>query len=145
MNILDKRLSAVILSATEQCVHFEEEEGGIIISKDNEYVFAKIKNTYARTPIAYGLYETDQLELKEKVIDRMTEGWRMYASFHTHPSFPATPSNLDRSKLFQGFRYNIIFSHRDKMLSLSTWTGSQLTTVYAPLTTITTFSQRNEY
>lgn len=140
MTLLDKALSSAILEATEQCMHFKEEEGGIIISKDNTYVFAKITNVYAGTPTARGLYQTDQQELKEKVLDKIVVGWRMYASFHTHPSFPAVPSNLDMTRLFQGFRYNIIFSQIDKMLSLSSWIGSRLDTEYTSLNTIKTFS-----
>jgi proteasome lid subunit RPN8/RPN11 len=140
MSVLAKALSAAILSATSQCSHFDEEEGGIIINKDSEYMFAKIKNIYAGTVTAYGLYETDQQELKEKVLDRVAKGWRMYASFHTHPSFSAAPSNLDITKLFQGFRYNVIFSRRNQMLSPNTWVDSKLPSEYMPLSTVITFS-----
>jgi len=136
MDIKNKYLISAILDAAAECTHPVEEEGGIVLSKNDDYVFAKVKNIHSGESIAAGLYETDQQELKEKVLDKIAEGWTMYASFHTHPSFSPTPSTLDLTKLFQGFKYNIIFAPRTNMFSCSEWVGERTAIYYIPTETL---------
>ena len=132
----DRALFRTMIDAAWQCPHPIEEEGGIILSKDGDYVFAKVKNIYAGTDTAVGLYETDQRELKEHVFSRLSEGWKMFSSFHTHPSFSATPSSLDLAKLFDGFKINIIYAPKHMMFSYSQWVGEHSSTYYIPRITI---------
>lgn len=136
MDIKNKHLLTAVLTAGDQCQHAVEEEGGIILAKDNGYVFAKVKNIHAGTSEAVGLYETDQHELKDKVLDEVAKGWQIYASFHTHPSFSPAPSSLDMHSLFQGFKYNIIFSPRTYMYSFSEWVGPKSIIYYVPTETL---------
>ena len=116
-----KTILAALLCAVDECPHRLEEEGGIILNKDEDYMFVRVKNIHEATQTAHGLYETDLVELKDKIFTRMTEGWKMHASFHTHPMFGASPSSLDINKLFQGFPQNYIYSPIQKTYSLTTW------------------------
>jgi hypothetical protein len=133
---MNSRLARAILKAAESCPHKIEEEGGIILEKDGEYCFVKVKNIYEGTDIAAGLYETDQTELKEKVLNKVGDGWKFYASFHTHPRYTSTPSRLDLEKLFQGFKYNVIFSPVKEIFSYSQWLGDESAPYYIPKTTL---------
>lgn len=115
-----------MLSAVEQCIHPLEEEGGVVLFKDGTYLFVRVKNIYEGTPTAKGLYETDQEELIANVLSKVGEGWKLFASFHTHPTFSATPSQLDVSALFRGFKYNIIYSPVRGEFSYSIWENDAL-------------------
>lgn len=127
----DSTLSHALLEAVKECNHTLEEEGGIILNKENDYLFVKIKSIFSGTPTAIGLYETDKSELGKKVLMRMSsEGWQMYASFHTHPSFSAEPSNTDMTYLFRGFKHNYIYAPRSKYFSLTSWEGDECSTQY---------------
>lgn len=121
-------LIAELLKAKDECNNPLEEEGGIIIhNEDNEqYKFVKIKNKYNGTATAIGLYEADVEEFSSKVISKLSKGWKMYASFHTHPTFPPTPSQLDVSTLFEGFMYNFIYSPLEMKYSCCCWVGNIL-------------------
>lgn len=132
---IEKFLKA-ILDASEKCNNHKEEEGGIIMEKDSEYEFVRVKNLYEGTSRAAGLYETDQEELSALIFSRVCKGWKMHASFHTHPSFSPNPSNLDLDKLFQGFRYNIIWSPNSRAFSYSQWIGEELCVTYLPIHTV---------
>ena len=125
-----------MLQAAEECFNPIEEEGGIIIEKEKVYEFVKIKNVYEGTSSAPSLYETDREKLSELIFSKICKGWKMYASFHTHPSFSATPSDLDLTKLFQSFKYNIIYSVKNDMFSYSEWLGEKIYSVYLPKKTI---------
>jgi len=125
-----------MVAAAEQCLSTIEEEGGIILEKDGEYVFVHVKNKHADTPRAPTLYETDLTELKEHVLGKVAEGWKFYASFHTHPSFSPNPSNLDLSELFTGFKYNIIYSPKLDLFSFNQWVGNKSITYYIPTHTL---------
>ena len=129
---MNARLAKTILVAAENCTHTVEEEGGIILEKDGEYCFVKVKNIHEGTDIAAGLYETDQIELKENVFSKVADGWKFYASFHTHPRYTPTPSSLDLQKLFQGFKYNVIFSPVREIFSYSQWLGEESAPYYIP-------------
>lgn len=125
-----------MLDASQKCTHAVEEEGGIIMEKEGEYEFVKIKNIYEGTDRAAGLYETDQEELSQLVFSRVCKGWKMHASFHTHPSFSPTPSNLDLDKLFHGFKYNVIYAPIHRTFSHSIWMDDVSCVTYIPTTTI---------
>jgi proteasome lid subunit RPN8/RPN11 len=133
---LDKTLVTEMLAAAKSCSHPIEEQGGIILNKDEEFLFVKVKNIYEGTGMAAGLYETDQNELSSLVLSKVSEGWKFYASFHTHPQFSPAPSSLDLGKLFQGFKQNIIFSPIMEMFSYSEWFGEQSLHYYIPTRTL---------
>jgi|CryBogDrversion2_7_1035282.scaffolds.fasta_scaffold00001_22 proteasome lid subunit RPN8/RPN11 len=119
---INKKLSRVITGAAISCPLDNEEEGGIILTKNEiDFVFVKVKNLHAGEEVAYGLYVTDPKDFGEKVISMIGKGWNMYASFHTHPQFAPTPSQLDYDKLFQGFKYNYIYSKKHRAFSFSEW------------------------
>jgi proteasome lid subunit RPN8/RPN11 len=119
---INTRISRVITGAAIECRRDNEEEGGIILTRDNkDFIFVKVKNVHEGEPVAYGLYETDHKEFGEKIIPMMNKGWNMYGSFHTHPQFSPMPSQLDYDKLFQGFKYNYIYSNKHKKFSFSEW------------------------
>jgi proteasome lid subunit RPN8/RPN11 len=125
------------MQASEECKNRSEEEGGVILNKDDYFEFIKIKNAHADTSVAFGLYETDLSELSMRVFPKIAEGWKMYASFHTHPTFSPVPSSIDMTKLFQGFKYNIIFSPIKDMFSYSFWNNEESLISYIPKSTIT--------
>lgn len=103
-------LEEALLQATKDCSHDIEEEGGIILSKDNEFVFHKLRNQNTGTPIAPVLWTADRNEYATIVLPKFKDGWRHYASFHTHPQFQPFPSQIDLTQLFPGFPINFIFS-----------------------------------
>lgn len=125
-----------MLAAIEECQDTLEEEGGVIINKLDDYEFVKLKNRYTGTYKACGLYHADDDELRDKVFSRIKDGWRFHSSFHTHPQFPATPSSLDTGTLFDGFKYNIIYSIEKKAFSYSEWVDNEIVTCYLPLKTV---------
>jgi proteasome lid subunit RPN8/RPN11 len=129
---MNKQLWTQLLEAAEVCNHTTEEQGGLILRKDEDYLFVPIKNIYAGTYTSIGLYETDKIELKMKVFTRMSEGWRMFASFHTHPMFSATPSVTDMSYLFQGFESNYIYAPKPRVFSATIWEGDTSKTTFIP-------------
>jgi hypothetical protein len=123
---INKRLSRVITGAAMECRRNTEEEGGIVLTrKGQDFIFVKVKNLHEGEPTAYGLYVADPEEFGQKVIPMIGAGWEMYASFHTHPQFSPLPSQLDYDKLFQGFKYNYIFSNRDREFSCSEWSAQK--------------------
>jgi proteasome lid subunit RPN8/RPN11 len=138
---MNAKLFKIMLQAAESCTDPIEEQGGIILSKNNEYCFVKVKNIHEGTATAAGLYETDQTELRENVLTRVGDGWKFYASFHTHPQWSSCPSSLDLEKLFQGFRYNIIFAPTTNMFSHSEWIGEQSAVYYIPKKTVAALTE----
>ena len=127
-----KLFAKTVLDAAEQCSKSSEEEGGIILSRDDEYKFVKVKNIHTGTEKAYGLYETDKKDLLQQVFSQFDSGWFMCASFHTHPTFGPTPSTIDVKNLFEGFRYNVIYSTISDMFSYSEWLEENSTVCYIP-------------
>ena len=125
-----------MLDAANKCTHPSEEEGGVIIDKNGEFEFIKLKNNHAGTSTAVGLYHADDKELNELVFPKIKDGWRFYSSFHTHPSFQATPSSLDLSTLFDGFKYNVIYSILTQKFSYSEWVGDESMICYIPKATL---------
>jgi hypothetical protein len=133
--------SRVILEAAEICGGSDEEKGGVILEKDDSFLFVPLRNDHAGTHTAIGLYVANRAELGEKIIERIREGWRLFASFHTHPSFSATPSQLDLTVLFRGFKHNVIYSAATKTFSYSTWRNEQSVATYTSLDTVLSTSQ----
>jgi hypothetical protein len=129
---MNKHLWTQLLTASEVCDHATEEQGGLILSRDESFLFVPIRNIHIGTITAVGLYETDKLELKTKVFTRMSEGWRMFASFHTHPMFSATPSVTDMTYLFQGFESNYIYAPKPQVFSATIWEGEKSKTTFIP-------------
>jgi proteasome lid subunit RPN8/RPN11 len=124
-------LIAEVLKAKDACANPLEEEGGVILCKDEiEFEFIKLKNKYHTTATAIGLYEADTDEFSDKVIPKIGKGWKMFASFHTHPTFPPRPSQLDVTTLFMGFKYNFIYSPLESKHSCSIWEDNMLTAGY---------------
>lgn len=121
MNYMSKALASELLKAAEICKHRVEEEGGLILNRGDEFVFVPVQNIYKGTPTAAGLYETEQSDFTGKVFPLLKEGWKFYASFHTHPSFSPNPSELDLNVLFQGFKHNYIYAPRPENFSYTTW------------------------
>jgi proteasome lid subunit RPN8/RPN11 len=135
-NIVNRPLAGAIVDAIGECDHQFEEKGGVILEKYGDYRFIKLTNSHEGTAVAYGLYEADRNQFGEKVIPLMSDGWKLFSSFHTHPQFPAVPSSLDLAKLFQGFKHNVIFSCTDKQCTVSEWFGEELKIKYIHLTTL---------
>lgn len=133
---MNKKLWTQLLIASTECNDPLEEQGGLILNKDDEYTFVLIRNVHEGSQTAIGLYETDKQELKEKVFSRIPEGWKMYGSFHTHPCFSATPSVTDMTYLFQGFENNYVYSPKQKTFSATTWEGDTSTTTFMPINQI---------
>jgi len=129
-------LMETMLEAADSCTDPVEEQGGIILSKNNEYCFVKVKNIHAGTSVAAGLYETDQQELREHVFSKMGEGWKFHASFHTHPQWSPVPSSLDLEKLFQGFKYNVIFAPKPATFCYAEWVEDRCVMQYIPKKTL---------
>lgn len=116
-----------LIKARKSCENPLEEEGGVVMHLDyDKYEFIKIKNVHAGSATAIGLYEADSIEFSEKAISKMKDGWKLYASFHTHPTFPPQPSSLDVSTLFQGFKYNFIYSPLKKKYGCCMWLSESL-------------------
>ena len=136
LQLQDKQLLATLLVAAELCQSRQEEEGGIILLKDDQYVFEKIKNKNSGRNEASVLYEVTSEGMQEQIFPRLKDGWKMHASFHTHPSFSTTPSSIDLGKLFLGFRYNFIYSPSGESFSLSEWIDENSCVYYVPKKTI---------
>ena len=134
--IYEKNFAKAVLDAADACVRLDEEEGGIILAKDNEYKFLHVENMHSGTPVAIGLYEADRLEFGSKIVPLIAEGWRLFSSFHTHPPYAATPSSLDLGTLFKGFKHNVIYANGQRTFSYSRWCQESVVTVYAKLEAI---------
>lgn len=104
-------------NAIIECQNLAEEEGGIILRKDDEFSFVKITNSLTGQPIAQGLWEAEREEFAKKVLSQYKTGWRIYASLHTHPIFLPIPSALDLAELFRGFPINFIYSKKHKKIT----------------------------
>jgi proteasome lid subunit RPN8/RPN11 len=98
----------------------KEEDGGIILHKDGEFVFFPIRNSNTGTDVAPYLYSADRDEYAKKILPMLKKGWGQY-SFHTHPQFMPYPSNVDMTQLFPGFPDNYIYSDLTKQVYKYTW------------------------
>jgi proteasome lid subunit RPN8/RPN11 len=101
----------------------EEETGGIILyrEKDKKYLWQGLPNKHAGTPTARGLYQPVDEIYAAKIVALFPLGWRLHASFHTHPTFPVNPSHTDLTLLFQNFNKNIIYSLSDNEIAIYIW------------------------
>jgi hypothetical protein len=139
---INKGLARAVATATVECGDSKEEEGGIILTNNQssgarDYKFIKVINDRRGTLSARGLYVANPEDFGKHVFPSISEGWNMYASFHTHPTFSATPSSLDEDKLFRGFKYNFIFSNSERTVSCSEWSPqNDLHTVYLNIITL---------
>lgn len=109
-------INALKLAVKTCCETIDEEEGGIIMVRDNDYKFVRLENNLKGTPIAKSLISFET-EYGTKIIPMFKERWRCYASFHTHPRFPCYASSIDYDNLFNGFRHNYIYSRCNKNIS----------------------------
>ena len=115
--MLTQQLKTVLLLAMSQCPGLSEEEGGIILRKQEDFLFVKISNQVSGTAQARCLYVANAQEVGNKIIP-LLDSWVMYGSFHTHPTgYPASPSMLDLRALFRGFPINIIYAPGMKQLT----------------------------
>jgi len=128
-----------LLQATQECTLQTEEEGGILCHKPDtqECRFERLLNSHSGTPQAHTLFEPDYQVIGETFQRIVKEHWRVYGSFHTHPSFSPTPSGIDHALLFRSFSLNVIWAPKQGTLSLSRWDLSgekpQLQTTYSTI------------
>jgi hypothetical protein len=127
----DWRVGFALLNAIDLCDNELEEEGGVILTSSRAtpghelFKFVKVQNRRAGTPEARGLYVADPVSFGAEVFPLLSGGWNLYASFHTHPTFSSTPSDLDRRALFVGFKYNYIYSPQRRAVSVSEWISKE--------------------
>lgn len=122
---LGDSLHVALKLAVSTCLGADEEEGGFIVRKDDEYQFHRITNSHTGTPTAVGLYEPERQEYGDKVIGSYSQGFKNYGSFHTHPTnFPARPSFTDLTRLFNGQPVNFIWSPSLRELKKYTFLGA---------------------
>lgn len=100
----------------------DEERGGVIVvageHPKNRFRFIPLRNYNEGTDTAKVLWTADRMEYGKIVCPMFRKGWRQYASFHSHPRFPAMPSHTDLTKLFPGFGINYIYSCTDHQLGI---------------------------
>lgn len=109
--ILNPSLKRALLHAKEELTNPNEEEGGFILFKDGVYKFVHISNEYSGTPSASALYRACPDEVGNHVVAELNNGWKMYATYHTHPTnYPAYPSGTDLTRLFLACPVNYIAS-----------------------------------
>jgi proteasome lid subunit RPN8/RPN11 len=142
--IFEKTFAGVVLDAVDVCHRFDEEEGGLILNRDKDYKFVHIDNMHSGSSHAIGLYEVSPEQFGKLVIPLMREGWKMFSSFHTHPPYSATPSNLDLGTLFKGFKHNVIYANEQRAFSYSRWCGETVATVYLKLDAIIKISKNGD-
>jgi proteasome lid subunit RPN8/RPN11 len=126
MNIFDttilEKYLRVIREAAHECECADnEEKGGVILYKDSDFKFIKLENKHKGTSTSYALYEVNPKEFGMIMTEYVTEGWQLFSSFHTHPSFPPTPSSTDMTYLFPGYKYNTIYSKLNKVFNITVW------------------------
>jgi proteasome lid subunit RPN8/RPN11 len=125
-----------MIRAASICGRSIEEEGGIIMTHGTEAEFVKIRSIHVGTTTAHGLYEADKSDFGQIITPMVRDGWKITASFHTHPAFSATPSNLDLNVLFRGFKHNVIYATERNVFSYSVWTAEDLNTFYMTADTL---------
>ena len=119
--ILEKYLDTIHKAADAcECVD-NEEKGGVILYKDEDFKFIKLENKHKGTPTSHTLYEVNPDEFGKIMTDYVTKGWQLFSSFHTHPSFPPTPSSTDMNYLFPGYKYNTIYSKLNRVFNITVW------------------------
>jgi hypothetical protein len=118
-------LNNILDEAIGLCTSNDDEQGGVILSKVGgegpygkriDYQFVHLRNANTGLPLAKSLWTADRNEYAKKVIPLFKDGWRHFASFHTHPKWPAIPSKIDLTELFPGFPINYIYSGIDNDL-----------------------------
>jgi hypothetical protein len=113
-------LAQSLEQAVEQCGEGLEEQGGIIMITKTEpydYIFVKLANENSGTPQARSLWTADRQAYASLIIPLFKSGYKQYASFHTHPQWPAVPSHIDYRDLFPGFAKNYIYSGVSKEIN----------------------------
>ncbi len=111
------KLEEILEQAATVCNNTTEEEGGIILHKDGDYLFVKLKNNNTGTDLARVLWTADRYEYAAQVLPLLKEGFKHYASFHTHPMFVPFPSHIDVTQLFPGFSLNFIYSQAKQQVT----------------------------
>lgn len=108
---LDGSLRVAIQLAVRHCPGIDEEEGGFIVRREQEFEFHHVKNQHTGTPVAVGFYEPEPQEYGDKIIQSYSRRFYNYGSFHTHPTgCRALPSMTDLTRLFNGQPHNFIWS-----------------------------------
>jgi len=123
-------LAQELYRAAALCSKSSEEEGGLLLHRDEDFEFVKLRNIYTGSTTALGLYEAHEGDFGELIVPRVQEGWKLHGSFHTHPSFSPSPSSLDLNKLFMGFKYNYIYATERGYYSASEWMGEAYEDLY---------------
>lgn len=102
----------ILSQARDECTEGLEEEGGVILENitTSELQYIKVRNANTGTEIAPVLWTADRFDYAKKVLPLYAQGWKRYASFHTHPQFVPYPSSIDFNVLFPGFPINYIYS-----------------------------------
>ncbi len=118
---LNQALDQAIATCKDVVNH--EERGGIILKRGESYLFIGLLNKNRGTPLAQVLWTAEHTEFTQKVYPLLFDKnpWEMYASFHTHPQFPAIPSSIDTGELFTGFPINYIYSTTENELNKFVW------------------------
>lgn len=118
---MNESLKKALQKASSECSWPGEEEGGIIVQKDDDFLFIKLTNANTGTEVAAALYTVNKTEYGEKIISLFDKGWKSYASFHTHPDgcLP-NPSRIDLNQLFKGFPINYIYSPWTRLINCYT-------------------------
>jgi len=112
----------VAMKAAEECSSVENyEQGGIIFEKNGEFKFHRIENIHNGTTRGISLYEVYIPYFGKLVSAQVLDGWKLFASFHTHPSFSAQPSRTDLDYLFKGYKYNVIYSDPTETFAFCVW------------------------
>lgn len=122
-------LKNIVEQAIHECVRTDDEEdGGVILIRNGDYKWVKLKNSISGESRAKVLYVIDKYgEYVDKVISQFQHGWRLFASFHVHPQFTSQCSHIDETMLFRDFNKNIIYSGLTSETRLYQWEGGQLT------------------
>jgi len=88
-----------------------------------DFIWVPLHNQHTGTPTAHGLFEATQEEFTKKAIPLLRDGWKRYATFHTHPSFSYHPSHTDLTELFKSYHINYIYSIPENCVAKYTWQG----------------------
>jgi proteasome lid subunit RPN8/RPN11 len=97
------------------------EAGGFILEREGMYMFLYLRNKHHNTDTGRALYEPEDQEYADAIFPLTKNGWHLYASVHTHPSFSPVYSQIDYSQLFQGFKHNYIKSVRQDTIVKWSW------------------------
>src|SRR4051812_44783759 len=102
----------------------DEECGGIILCRGDNYMFTKLRNQNTGTPKAQVLWTADRNEYSRLVYPLLfaKDGkWQQHGSFHTHPQWSPNFSSEDLRSVFRSYPINYIFGGLDRRLVKYYW------------------------